>query len=65
MLFDEEDASLLKKWIVKRLEDMYARHPTFRAFGKLTSTRIVLTRTRTSLPIMCWLFYDTTRLSKK
>ena len=24
MLFEEGDAALLKKWIVKRLEDMYA-----------------------------------------
>lgn len=24
MLFDDGDAALLKKWIVKRLEDMYA-----------------------------------------
>lgn len=24
MLFDDGDTSLLKKWIVKRLEDMYA-----------------------------------------
>jgi len=23
MLFEEEDAALLKKWIIKRLEDMY------------------------------------------
>lgn len=31
MLFDDGDAALLKKWIVKRLEDMYVlRSPPLR-----------------------------------
>ena len=28
MLFEEGDAALLKKWIVKRLEDMYVSSPS-------------------------------------
>lgn len=55
MLFDEEDASLLKKWIVKRLEDMYlpSRLGPWATLLICRAKSQDLTPTLTSWPITC------------
>jgi len=62
MLFEEEDAALLKKWIIKRLEDMYVSPPAscallccavLRNGGDVNVEKIVLTPIRMFWQITC------------